>query len=413
MRLAALAPILLAACADPGSAPWEPAIVAGPDDDDPIEEPDFGPLPAAVTDHLDLSLHPADVDDALPDLFLTGRSADLEVVPDDNRTTRWGSQLGRVLFYDRALSVDGTVACASCHLQAAAFGDPARFSPGVDGVTARHGMSLVNSRYYPRGRFFWDERAPTLEDQVTQPIVDPVEMGHTPEGFVDAVAAQPWSDELFTRAFGDPTVDEDRIGRALAQFVRTLVSFQSPWDEGVAATDGDVWADFPNFSASENRGKTLFLGGDDARERGRCGSCHLHNGPFLSPDTDLGNVVIFQPDSPRNNGLDDRITDPGAAAPLDQPRLTGAFKAPSLRNAEVTGPYMHDGRFETLEDVVAFYSDGVQLNPFLDVALRDGFGARSYGFDAQQQADLVAFLRTLTDDAFLHEPAFADPFLAP
>lgn len=299
--------------------------------------------------------------------------------PADNRITNAGATLGRVLFYDTRLSANNTVSCASCHQQAAGFGDPRALSVGFQGgETGRHSMSLTNARFYDRGRFFWDERAQTLEDQVLMPIQDPVEMGMDLGDLESKLNATAFYGRLFEEAFGTPTVTRDRISRALAQFVRSLVSYQSKFDR--AFTGGQ-----PNFrnalTAQEDRGRRIF-------DR-NCANCHETN-------SQIG-------DRPRNTGLDATITDAGAGR--------GQFKTPSLRNVAVGAPYMHDGRFATLREVVEFYSRGVQANPELDNRLRGNNGnPRRLNLDRAEVDAVIAFLNTLTDEAFLTDPKFSDPF---
>lgn len=321
--------------------------------------------------------------------------SEVDNTPPDNRLTDAGATLGRALFYDPRLSANGTVSCASCHQQAAAFADPEVLSVGFDGgLTARHGMPLVNVRWYAPGTMFWDERAETLEEQVLLPIQDEVEMGISVPMLVWTVSAIPAYEDLFIEAFGDATVTEDRIAAALAQFVRALVSADSPYDSGLAATEGRARRDFPAFTDDENAGKALFF--DDAG----CASCHTSVGS-------AGQAALFYMDRPLNNGLDAATLDPGVAAVSGRQRDEGVFKSPSLRNIAVTGPYMHDGRFDTLAEVVDHYRSGVASHPNLAARLTPN-GAE--GLSDREAEQLVAFLETLTDEGFLTDPRFADPW---
>jgi cytochrome c peroxidase len=331
--------------------------------------------------------HYADLD--LPAHFKTPAARRFDNMRGDNRVTDAGATLGRVLFYDTRLSANNTTACASCHQQKHAFVDPKRFSKGFDGkLTDRHAPSLVNLRYYPRGRFFWDERAATLEDQVLRPIQSKTELGQDLGRLIEVLAHDDHYPTLFHKAFGDQQITRERIARALAQFVRALVSYRSKYDEGLAKARS-VRDDFDNFTVQENRGKTLFLG--------RCAICHLP----------AGQAAHFFMNRPLNNGLDADIkkTDGGVGDITLNASQLGLFKAPSLRNVEFTGPYMHDGRFATLEAVIDHYSQGVKQHPNLDPRLR-----RRLNFDARQKAALVAFLKTLSDRQFLTDPKFSDPF---
>ena len=303
--------------------------------------------------------------------------------PADNAITDAGATLGRVLFYDTRLSLTETTSCASCHRQEAGFSDPARFSAGHDGgVTARNSQGLAFTRYYVRGRMFWDERAATLEEQVLMPIQDPIEMGMTLAQVAERLEATEFYGPLFADAFGTPDVTPDRVSRALSQFVRSIVSPGSRYD-AARAQGGGGNGPLPGLTAQENRGRQLFTG------PAQCDDCHR---------TDL-----FTGDAVRNIGLDADTPDAGAGF--------GRFKSGSLRNVALTAPYMHDGRFETLADVVDFYSTGVQNHPNLDNRLRGPGGQpRRPNFSPQDKAALVAFLNTLTDPALATDERWSDPF---
>ncbi|MBI3734972.1 cytochrome-c peroxidase, partial [Candidatus Sumerlaeota bacterium] len=189
--------------------------------------------------------------------------------PADNPTTDAGATLGRVLFYDTNLSLNRTIACGSCHLQAHAFSDTAKLSAGFDGgSTRRHSMGLTNARFFDRERAFWDERAATLEDQALRPIQDSVEMGLTLTELVTRVSAFSYYPSLFQAAFGDASVTSGRIAKALGQFDRSLVSYQSKYDQARAQV-ADPNLPFPGFTPEENQGKQIFAG------PGRCITCHI------------------------------------------------------------------------------------------------------------------------------------------
>ena len=314
--------------------------------------------------------------------------------PADNPVTDAGATLGRVLFYDRQLSVNNKLACGSCHQQKHAFSDPRRFSKGHDDKEGdRNAMPLVNLRFEPSGRFFWDERARSLEEQVLMPIQNKVEMGQDLKALVAKLSEDKFYSRLFREAFGDEAVTRERIARALAQFVRSLVSYRSKFDQGLAEA-GSLRESFPNFSRQENRGKNLF-----ARN---CAVCHLPP----------GQSAVFSMTQPRNNGLDSADAD---GKDLGVGDITfnrfdaGRFKSPSLRNVEFTGPYMHDGRFKTLEEVIDHYSTGVKNHPNLDNRLRGPRGRPR--FTGEEKASLAAFLKTLSDPQFLTDPRFSDPFI--
>jgi cytochrome c peroxidase len=326
----------------------------------------------------------ADATAPLPPHYRGPALADADNTPANNPITDAGAVLGRVLFYDPRLSANNRLSCAGCHGQFLGFADSPPQSAGFEGgLTPRHSPALVNARFYRPGRFFRDERAATLEAQVLQPIQDPVEMGMTLRDALAKIQAAPYYPELFTAAFGSPAVTDDRVARALAQYVRSLVSADSRFDR--AFTGGPV-PDFASvFTPREIEGERLF------RSAG-CVACHT--------------TVAQVGDAVHNNGLDAVSTDPGAGR--------GAFKAPSLRNAAVRHRFMHDGRFATLEQVVEFYDSGVQPNPDLDPRLRNPDGSpRRLNLTAAQREALVAFLHTLTDSTFLRAPRFADPFVLP
>jgi cytochrome c peroxidase len=311
--------------------------------------------------------------------------------PAANPVTNAGATLGRALFYDKRLSANQTISCSSCHQAEHGFSDPRRFSVGFEGgLTGRNSMGLTSAKYYLRENFFWDERAATLEDQVLQPIQNGVEMGMTLDLLVTRLSAEPFYAELFTDAFGDATVTSDRISKALAQFVRSIVSSLSKYDQGVASG-------FTNFTAQENQGRQIFNG------QGNCNACH-------GSDNFVPGNAIF------NNGLENPYIDKGVGAISGLPQDEGLFKVPSLRNIELTAPYMHDGRFATLEQVVDFYSTGVVNHPNLSPALRNPPGSpgagqpRRLNLTNAQKAALVAFLKTLTDTSVTTDEKFQDPF---
>jgi cytochrome c peroxidase len=333
----------------------------------------------------DTPYHYADID--LPAHFKTREARRFDNTPRDNPITDAGATLGRVLFYDTRLSANNTVACASCHSQSRAFSEPKQFSKGYEGkFTDRNAMSLVNLRYYPRGRFFWDERAKSLEDQVLMPMQSKTEMGQDLKTIVDVVSKDKIYPELFRKAFGDAEVTSPRIAKAIAQFLRSMVSYQSRYDEGLAKVRSSDDS-FPNFTSVENRGKTLFMN--------NCATCHL-------PGDQEAHFVMNRP---LNNGLDADIKGDGGVGDITLKNTDlGRFKSPSLRNVELTGPYMHDGRLETLEKVIDHYTREVKNHPNLDGR------ARRRNLSNNDKAALVAFLKTLTDQKFITDPKFSDPF---
>jgi cytochrome c peroxidase len=303
--------------------------------------------------------------------------------------------LGRVLFYDLRLSTNDRASCASCHRQAIGFSDSMRFSNGISGAgtTDFHAMRLGNLRYWRPGSMFWDRRVASVEVQAGHPILNPVELGWTgAQGGINALirkmAATAYYPDLFAWAFDSSTITEPRIQQALSQFVRSMISSSSRWDTGYAqvfspsAPNRALNVDLPNFTREENRGRQLFMSGVGQGGAG-CSACHLPPTFALAADS-------------RSNGLD-----------AGEKRL---FKAPSLRSVGLAGPYMHDGRFATLAEVVDFYDHGVQEGPALDGRLRQGRGPQRLNLSAADRAALVAFLMTLNDPVLTTDARFSDPF---
>ena len=339
----------------------------------------------------------------LPSYLKEGQLDELDNTPADNPISDHGATLGRVLFYDRQLSRNNTVACGSCHLQRTGFADPRRVSEGfAGGQTTRNAMSLANLRYSNilghRPGFFWDERAATLEAQVLMPIQDKLEMGMTLPELEERLSVIPYYPPLFAAAFGSSQVTSDRVAKSVAQFMRSMVSMNSKFDRASATREG--------FSEQEKLGRSLFLNGADGIAEHGCAHCHV-------PPT-FGMMKSL------NNGLDMKYLDAGLGA-LDRPSNDpftpsndGKFKAPSIRNIELSAPYMHDGRFKTLEAVVEHYSSGVHPHLNLGLAFEQQQGDTptvGFRFTDKQKSALVAFLKTLTDRQFVTDRRFSDPFV--
>lgn len=328
----------------------------------------------------------------LPDFFLDNDVIDEDNTPNNNIITDSGATLGRILFYDKKISINNTIACASCHIQENGFSDSNQFSLGFDGgLTARNSMGLANARFYNNGRFFWDERAASLEEQTLMPIQDLVEMGMTLTELETKLSEEDYYDVLFINAFGDATITSQRIALALSQFIRSMVSYESKYDIGLGQSQNPN-DNFPNFTVSENRGKQLFMSNQT-----RCFDCHATN--------------VFVGDRARNNGLDTTIIDLGVGGITGNNNQLGEFKVPSLRNIALTAPYMHDGRFETFAEVVEHYNSGVQNNPNLDNKLTQGNNVRRLNLSVTDKQALIDFLNTLTDDEFINDEKYASPFI--
>ncbi|MBZ0097686.1 MAG: T9SS type A sorting domain-containing protein [Taibaiella sp.] len=329
--------------------------------------------------------------------------------PLNNEITDKGATLGRVLFYDKKLSVNNTKSCASCHKQQFAFGDTASASEGVNGTTGRHSMRLVNARFANEARFFWDERAATLEEQTTRPIQDHAEMGYSGQNgdpnITDLVAKMNgtwYYPELFTWVYGDAQITENRIQLALAQFIRSIQSFDAKYDAGIAQT-GNPNGPFPNFTQQENQGKGLFtqppvFDANGVRVGGGAGCAGCHR----SPEFDIA------PTS-RNNGIIGSFTQPNDITNTRAPSLRDVVDA----NGNPYGGFMHtagQNGLSTLLDVINHYDSIPQDNPNLDPRLRPGGNLQRLRLSIQEKANLVAFLRTLTGSNIYTNPKWSDPF---
>ncbi len=323
------------------------------------------------------------------------------MVGQDLGITDAGATLGRVLFYDKILSIDNTVSCGSCHHQDIGFSDQARVSQGIDHqVTDRNAPSISN--LYDDNLLFWDGRSTNLNDLVLQPVRNHKEMGMENMDFlVTKIKAAPYYEELFTKAYGDAEVTSTRVADAMAQFVRSMIGCDSEMDRQFNSGQP--------LSAQAEEGRNIFFG------KGTCYNCH--SGPDFN---DRGG--FFDPFFPPNGGgfgwaqdiadigLDEEYSDVGMG--VFDPKLVGVFKIPSLRNVAMTAPYMHDGRFATLEEVVNHYNNGIKKSPNLDNVFKswDTGDAIKLGLSEGEVSSLVAFLHSLTDDTYMNDERFADPF---
>lgn len=327
-----------------------------------------------------------------------------------NPITNAKATLGRVLFYDKSLSVDNSISCGSCHKQEFAFSDTAIASKGVlGGLTARHSMRLINARFAAETKFFWDERAATLEIQTTKPIQDHAEMGFSGQNGRPGIAALltrlagiGYYKELFKFVYGDTSVTEPRLQECLAQFVRSIQSFDSKFDAGRAqvANDGQP---FPNFTAQENMGKQVFMAppvfdAAGVRINGGAGCAGCHKAPEFDIDPNT-----------RNNGIIGTIAGTG----LD----LGVTRAPSLRdlvnnNGVQNGPLMHTGNLATLQNAIGHYGN-INIAPGnnnLDPRLTPGGIGQQLNFTAQEVNGLMAFLRTLSGSNVYTNAKWSNPF---
>jgi cytochrome c peroxidase len=367
-----------------------------------------------VAEVLNLPESPFDYENLPFSSFMNGTVLGFDNTPNNNPITNDGATLGRVLFYDTNLSENNTISCASCHKQENSFSDPGIKSTGfLGGLTRRNSMPLINIRFYQDIKMFWDHRADSLEDQVLRPVQDPIEMGMPIPVLIDRLSQLEYYNALFTNAYGDETITPDRIAEALSQFVRSIISFNSKYDEGLAQA-GSILEDFPNFTEEENLGRFIFTGQYDPGLMGNCASCHLPNSTPIFLDEVNANHIIFSGNEPKNIGLDEdfNVEDNGVGEVEDNESLYGFFKSPTIRNIELTAPYMHDGRFATLEEVIDHYSEGVKYHPNLSATMVQPWDEPVLLDFTQEQKDaLIAFMKTLTDNIVISDEKYSDPFI--
>lgn len=314
-------------------------------------------------------------------------------LPADNPLTVQGVELGRMLFYETMLSKDGSQACADCHRQPDGFSDTTQFSIGVEGLPGgRQAMPIFNMAWHTN-EFFWDGRAHLLRDQSLLPIQDPLEMNETLDNVVAKLSAEKTYRDQFTRAFGSDEITPDKMALAMEQFMMSIVSYDSKYDRYLAG--------LVELTESEARGLVLFeteynpffpdMSGADC--------AHCHGG------------ANFENDQYMNNGLDTdaEFEDMGREDVTEDPADRAKFKVPSLRNIAVTPPYMHDGRFQTLEEVIDHYNEGIKESSTADVTVLNTKDTGLFLTD-QDKEDLINFMKTLTDDTFLNNEAYKTPF---
>ncbi|MCF6307662.1 MAG: cytochrome-c peroxidase [Flavobacteriaceae bacterium] len=309
------------------------------------------------------------------------------LVPTNNPQTIEGIALGRQLFYEKKLSGDGTQACAACHFAEFSFVDPARFSTGITGAVGnRNSMPIYNLAWNFEDKYFWDGRAIGIEGQALGPVENPIEMNNTWSNAVATLQATSNYPDLFAQAFGTTTITKELVTKAIAQFERTMISGNSRFDQYVL---GDTGA----LTASEINGFNVFM--DESR--GDCFHCHGSDSNPLWTDN------IFH-----NNGLDSSFEDLGLGMVTGDPLDNGKFKSPSLRNLAYTSPYMHDGRFETLEEVINHYSEGLVYSETIDPLMKNIAQGGAQLTEADK-VDLKAFLLSLSEPGFTTNPDFHDP----
>ncbi|RED50456.1 cytochrome-c peroxidase [Seonamhaeicola aphaedonensis] len=331
-----------------------------------VDKPATGPTPSPLQ---------------IPELF-SNNLLD-PVIPFDNPQTKEGVALGNKLFVDPILSLNNSQSCADCHISKKAFSDSDRFSEGVEGIRGnRNSMPLFNLAWNFDEKFFWDGNTFSLEHQAFIPVTDPIEMNTTWADVEQKLQQHPEYPTLFERAFGTSIIDSTLVVKAIAQFERTLISANSKFDKFLL---GDV-----ELTPEELNGFNVFM--DEAK--GDCFHCHGNERNPLWTDNRF-----------HNNGLDSQFTDLGHGAITGDPADNGKFKTPSLRNLQFTAPYMHDGRFATLDDVINHYSEGLQNSPTIDPLMKK-VNQGGVQLSPEDKADLKAFLLTLSDFEFVNNLIF-------
>jgi cytochrome c peroxidase len=307
------------------------------------------------------------------------------VIPVNNTLTKEGIILGKKLFFDKILSKDNTQSCATCHDPKNAFTDTDRFSDGVDGkLGSRNSMPLFNLAWNFDERFTWDGKELSLERQALEPVRNPIEMHSKWTNVAQKIKQHPEYPTLFKEAFGNVKIDSTIIAKALAQFERTLISGNSKFDQFLLGTT--------QLSSEEQNGFDVFM--DETR--GDCFHCHGSNNNPLWTDNKF-----------HNNGLDATLTDLGLGKVTGDPNDNGKFKTPSLRNLKFTAPYMHDGRFTTLDEVINHYSTGLKPSPTIDPLMKK-VKQGGVNITNKDKADLKAFLLSLSDNDFINNPNFQE-----
>lgn len=319
----------------------------------------------------------------IPELFQQKLIAPL--VPNSNPLTEEGIALGKKLFFEKRLSGDNTQSCASCHNPQNSFTDNTRFSDGINGTFGtRNSMPLFNLAWNFSDRFTWGGKELGLERQALEPVRNPIEMHSIWTDVANKLQQDSQYPNLFLRAFGTSIIDSTLITKAIAQFERTLISGNSKFDQHLLGN--------AQLTAEELNGFNVFM--DEAK--GDCFHCHGSDNNPLWTDNDF-----------HNNGLDATFTDLGLGAVTGDPNDNGKFRSPSLRNLAFTAPYMHDGRFATLEEVINHYSEGLKSSPTIDPLMKK-VNQGGVGLTAQDKVDLKAFLLTLSDNDFVNNPAFRE-----
>lgn len=318
---------------------------------------------------------------AIPQLFL--QTIIPPVIPNNNPQTVEGVALGKKLFFDTILSENGSQACASCHAPQNAFGANTPTSAGIDGISGiRNAMPLFNLAWNYGDRFNWDGAALSLERQALEPVENPIELHSNWDAVVERLQNDSDYLELFQRAFKTSRITKELTTKAIAQFERTLISANSKFDNYSLGQ--------ASLTPQELNGLDVFL----REDKGDCFHCHGN------PNNPLWTDNLFH-----NNGLDATFTDLGLGGVTGDPNDNGKFRSPSLRNLAFTAPYMHDGRFNTLDEVINHYSEGLQNSSTIDPLMKK-VEEGGVQLSNEDKANLKAFLLTLSDASFITNPAF-------
>ena len=319
----------------------------------------------------------------IPELFSDKLIA--PILPANNPLTEEGVALGKKLFFDKILSGNGTQSCATCHNPRKAFTDNLQFSSGIDGIKgSRNAMPLFNLAWNFDEKFTWNGQDFTIENQALEPVSNPVELHAVWKNVTERIKNHPEYPELFLQAFGTSKIDSTQITKALAQFERTIISGDSKFDKFLLGKT--------NLTPEEQNGFNIFM--DEAK--GDCFHCHGSDNNPLWTDNQF-----------HNNGLDATFSDLGLGTVTGDPADNGKFKSPSIRNLKFTAPYMHDGRFATLEEVINHYSEGLKSSSTIDPLMKK-VSEGGVGLSTQEKVDLKAFLLSLSDVDFVNNPKFQE-----
>jgi len=316
------------------------------------------------------------------------------LIPSDNPMKESSVVLGRHLFWEKRLSADNTISCGTCHSPSSAFSDPSATSAGIDGILGtRNSMALVNLVFQPI--ITWDGHQPNLEEQSGAPVENVIEMHNLWVNVIADLESDPLYQDMFIDAYGSSCMDKERATKSIAQFIRSMTSFNAKYDRSIYGPEQltpleqiglDIWNDEGGSAPAVPLGQ----------EGADCFHCHS-----LATE-------IFTDNQFHNNGLDSVFTDLGQGGVTGNPNHYGRFKTPSLRNIEYSAPYMHDGRFQTLEEVVEHYNSGGHPSATVDPFMKYTVGGLQ--LTPQKKAGLVAFLKALSDPDFINNPDFQDPF---